>query len=317
MSEWQIKFPKDIKPAYDDLLAFLPDDIRTLFLMFSNHLADVFRVYNKWHRYEKEAGWVYGYCRNYRCELLSITIGDGCFRVLGVDVVDEPSFRQALLKAADAYENGYESRYAALAASRKAGQIKRTKLRIAREKEQMEALKKTVDPERFNRFKWAPKVSRVKLVNLYNGEAHGCLDLDLLDDVGYSFYARCKQGDEVRKCMDRGHIICHYCGKELIPVSYTAVVPCPCGHCYTYREYRRSCNTANIPGGRAEPVFRAFMDKWPGCKDEKEKMLLIDRLIHECHVSLMSGEKGRSVCVNLIEGTIPQLRDMLERLAGH
>jgi hypothetical protein len=45
-------------------------------------------------------------------------------------------------------------------------------------------------------------------------------------------------------------------------------------------------------------------------------MLLIDGLVHECHVSAMTGEKGRSVCMNLMEGTLSQIKDMLEMLAG-
>jgi len=46
-------------------------------------------------------------------------------------------------------------------------------------------------------------------------------------------------------------------------------------------------------------------------------MLLVDWLMHECHVTVMSGLKGRSVCVNLIEGTQAQIREMLEKLAGN
>lgn len=42
------------------------------------------------------------------------------------------------------------------------------------------------------------------------------------------------------------------------------------------------------------------------------KKLLIDCLLHECHISVMSGEKGRSVCLNLIEGTTAQIKEMLQ-----
>ena len=112
-------------------------------------------------------------------------------------------------------------------------------------------------------------------------------------------------------------LICHHCGNKLFPDSYTSVVSCLCGYSYTYREYRRSCNSANMPGGRATPIFNRFAEMWPECKSFSEKMLLIDWLIHECHVTVMSGEKGRSVCVNLIEGTSKQIKEMLEMLAGH
>ena len=47
----------------------------------------------------------------------------------------------------------------------------------------------------------------------------------------------------------------------------------------------------------------------------KIKCFLIDWLIHVCHVTLMSGEKGRSVCVNLIEGTLSQVTDIILEFA--
>lgn len=316
-TKWISRFPRNTKPTYEELLAFLPNKIRPLFLRFNDEMNNTYKVYNNWHRFEKSIGWVYGYCRNYRCELLYVSIGDGCFHALGVEIVDEKSLCCAFQKAKEAYDNGYEDRYARLVAKKKADQIQRTRVRLAQEKEQIEKLKENLDPDLFNRFKWTPKVSRRKLVQLYNSEAQSCIDEELLDDIGYTFYTRCKQAREVREHMDKGQLICHYCGTILIPDSYTAVVSCPCGYHYTYREYRRSCNAANMPGGRAAPIFHRFEDKWPGCKNNNEKMLLIDWLIHECHVSVMSGAKGRSVCVNLIEGTLPQLRDTLETLAGH
>ena len=315
--KWREAFPRGKRPAYDELLAFWPEHIRALFLAFNAEMNNAYSVYNKWHRFEKNAGWVYGYCRNYRCELLSVSVGDDCFYVLGETVSDANSLCSALAKVKEKYDSGYEAHYSKVVAEKKANQIERTKLRVAQEKEQMAALMAGVDSERLNRFKWVSKVSRSKLVRLYQGEAKGLLDVELLDDVGITFYSRCKQAIETRECLDRGQLICHFCGAVLTPGSYTAAVTCPCGYSYTYREYRRSCNAANVPGGRAMPVFHAFVAKWPQCKDSTKKMLLLDWLVHECHVTVMSGAKGRSVCVNLIEGTLAQLRDMLEKLAGH
>lgn len=314
---WREVFPKERKPAYAELLAFFPADVRALFLRFDGEMNAAYRVCNKWQRFEKSAGWVYGYCRNYRCELLSVSVGDSCFRVLGVDVCDEPSLQRALQTAKEAYERGYEERYAQLVAGKKASQLERAKLRQAREKEELARLCETTDPAKLNRFRWPPKASRRDLVRLYRGEAQGVLDEELLDEIGYTFYTRCKQGGEIRALMDKGRLVCHHCGALLSPTGYASVTPCACGYAYTYREYRRSCNAASMPGGRAAPLFHRFAQKWPGCKNSGDKMLLIDWLIHECHVTVMSGEKGRSVCMNLIEGTHAQIKEMLEALAGH
>lgn len=315
-NKWLTKYPKTSEPSYAELLEFMPDGVRELFLRFDAKMNADYKVYNKWQRFEKDAGWVYGYCRNYRCEMFSVEISDDCFTALGVPVSDEASLNLALESAKAAYESGYEEKYARVVAEKKAKQIEGAKKRVAREKAQMELIKQSVAPDKLNVFRWPAKVSRRKLEQLYISEARGLLDEDLLDDVGFSFFARCDQALKIRELMDKGQLICHNCGALLSAKSYTDPIECACGYSYTYREYRRSCNSASMPGGRATPIFKAFADGWQRCSDAKSKMLLIDRLVHECHVTLMSGEKGRSVCMNLIEGTTAQLSEMLERLAG-
>ena len=314
--EWKEKYGPKTRPAYQDLLDFLPESVSPLFVRFNQAMENKYQVYNKYQRYEPGAGWVYGYCRNYRCELLSVRIGEGCFIVLGVQVRDEVLLNDALEKAKAAYDAGYEEKYARVSALKRSNQSERSKLRVEREKVEMAVLQADIDPAKLNRFCWPEKLSRSKLVALYLSDAAGLVDEALLDDVGYALYARCKLGQELRPLLEKGRMICHHCGKVIAATSYTTPAQCECGQLYTYREYRRSCNASNIPGGRATPIFDAFVEKWTACKDAKDKMLAIDWLIHECHVSVMSGVRGRSVCVNLIEGTAAQLRDMLEMLAG-
>ena len=70
-----------------------------------------------------------------------------------------------------------------------------------------------------------------------------------------------------------------------------------------------------MPGGRATEIFEHFAKTWPHLKETSQKMMLIDWLIHQCHVTLMSGAKGRSVCVNLLEGTKKQILDVINNLA--
>ncbi|MCL2060528.1 MAG: hypothetical protein FWH01_16010 [Oscillospiraceae bacterium] len=329
--EWKDKYPKKSKPAYNDLLDFFQPQIRELFLRFDQEMREQFNVRNKYHRYLPSAGWSYGYGRSYNCELLAVTVKEDCFNVLGISITDKDSLRAALEKAKIAYDGeknfGYEERYAAICAKKRADQIARSKRRVSREKAEMEKLIENTDPGKLNQFKWCKKVTRNDLYRLYQGESKGLIDEALLDDIGLTFYMRCKQAKEVRECMDKGQIICHHCGAILTGgrVSPTGSVltkntdnyipiVCGCGYSYTYREYRRNCNSVNMPGGRAAPIFDNFLHKWPGCRDAKSKMLLIDWLVHECHVTLMSGAKGRSVCVNLIEGSLKQISDLLEKL---
>jgi len=315
--EWKDKYTRKTKPTYDDLLRFFQPHIRELFLSFDDEMRRRFNVRNKYHRYLNTTGWVYGYGRYYSCELLAVIIQNDCFHVLGVSVRDEDSLQNALEEAKELYDDGFEKRYATICEKRREGQSARTKKRVEREKKLLEELTASVEPDKFNIFKWCKKTSRRDLLRLYQGEAKGLIDEDLLDEIGYTFYTRCKQSKDTLPLLNQGQILCHHCGIVLKSSGYASITRCECGYCYTYREYRRSFNTNNMPAHRAQPIFDVFVDKWPRCRDVKEKMMLIDWLIHECHVTLMSGEKGRSVCINLIDGTLAQLRELLEMLAGH
>jgi len=41
-------------------------------------------------------------------------------------------------------------------------------------------------------IQWAKKVSPNKIRRLYNLDAQGIMDEELIDDVAYTFYARCE-----------------------------------------------------------------------------------------------------------------------------
>ena len=326
--EWKSKYTKKIKPAYSELLDFFEPHIRDLFLMFDKEMQERFKVHNKYHRYLTTAGWAYGYGRSYNCELLTVTVdNECCFNAGGISVKDAESLKHAITEAEKLYKDGdFEEYCTTVSTKRKKNQIERAKKRVEREKLQMENVLNNVDVTKFNKFKWCEKVSRNDLLRLYKSESKGLLDEELLDEIGYTFYTRCKQAKEIRECMDNGQIICHHCssviggynpsiGSVIQMTDNNALINCDCGYSYTYREYRRTCNTVNMPGGRATPIFENYLQKWQNCKNSTDKMMLIDWLIHECHVTLMSGLSGRSVCINLIEGTLKQISDLINKLA--
>ena len=324
--EWKDAYPKSTKPTYDQLLDFMAPPVRALFAVFEAEMRAQFGVYNKYQRYTA-AGWTYGYGRSYGCELLSVTIRQDAFVAGGVPVADEEGLHRALAEAKRCYDEGYEERYTAVSTAFKEKQAARTKKRLADEKLQIAEALAEVDPKTCNQFRWSPKVSRRDLVRLYAGEAQGVLDEELLEEIGYTFYARCRQAQDVRAHMDRGEIVCHHCGAILsagasapagsfrLIGNRDALMMCACGQSYTYRAYRASCNTASMPGGRATPIFEQYMQKWQGCHTAQEKMMLVDWLVHEFHVTLMTGAQGRSVCMNLIDGTLKQISELITTLA--
>lgn len=326
--EWKDTYPKNKKPVYNELLDFFQPYIRDLFVRFDHEMKEQFKVHNKYHRYLKTTGWAYGYGRNYSCELLAVTVKCDSFNVLGVEVKDEISLKKALEKAQKIYTDGFEERYTDICAKKRKDQIERSKRRVERETVEMEELTQNVDLDKFNKFKWCKKIPRNDLLKLYQSEAKGMVDQELLDEVGFAFYTRCKQAHDARACMERGEILCHHCGAVLkanrVSLADSAVIKrasdnlplnCECGHSYTYREYRRSYMAVNMPGNRATPIFEYFEQHWSGCRNATQKMILIDWLIHQCHITLMSGAKGKSVCENLIEGTRKQILDLILKLA--
>ena len=312
---WKEKFPKHTKPPYEALLNFFEPNIRALFLAFDREMNTRYNVDNRYHRFLETAGWTYGFGKGYSCELLAVTISTDCFHVLGVCVKDENTLQAALAEAQRKYDDGFEARYAAISLARREKQTARSKRRVAREKAQMKETTAHIDPEKFNKFKWCKKVSRNDILRLYQSDARGLLDEVLLNDIGFTFYTRCIQAKEAYECMDKGEIICHHCRATLLAGQANTPIHCQCGYAYTYREYRRSCNAANMPAGAATPIFHGFIPKWEACKDGKSKMILIDWLIHQFHVALMADVKGRSVCRNLIEGTTAQISDLINHLA--
>ena len=70
-----------------------------------------------------------------------------------------------------------------------------------------------------------------------------------------------------------------------------------------------------MPFGAAQEIFSKFVNDWEHAKGYSKKMRLIDNLIHEFHMNLNSGVKGRFVGVNLIEGTKTQIADLILDLA--
>lgn len=313
--EWKVKYPNEIKPTYNELLDYFEPHIRELFQKFDCEMREQYKVHNKYHRFIYNVGWIYGYGRSYNCELLSVSIKNDCFCVLGVSVKDEDSLQDAHKKVKKKYDNGFEKRYESICKNKRENQIIRTKIRVEREKIEMQKLIENIEPQKFNQFKWSKKVALKDINKLYQGEAKGLIDEELLEDVGLTFYIRCKQAIEVRELIDNGQMMCLQCGAVLPKKDYKEVVNCDCGYSYTFREYRRSCTSANMPGGRATEIFEYFTQKWPHSKETVQKMMLIDWLIHQCHITIMSGAKGRSVCVNLLEGTQKQIYDLINKLA--
>jgi hypothetical protein len=159
-----------------------------------------------------------------------------------------------------------------------------------------------------------------KIRRLYTLDAKGIVDVALIDDVGYAMYARCLS-IRVATRAHSGRAECPRC-RTIIPRGdpdwrawkKDEPMVCACGWETTWGAYHKSYQGRQLHGGQAYPMFRSFIDRWPGARTPRDKMLAIDALIHACH-GQFKGHMGRPAACNLIEGSMLELVALLDSLA--
>ena len=171
--------------------------------------------------------------------------------------------------------------------------------------------------------RWAPRVRQRDIRRLYETEAQGRIDEELLEEIGISLYARCENwclAFEARNgrvhCPRCDSVIIHHCLPE-------DQLLCTCGWQTTWQEYYRTIKRHQLSG--LEPVVdlsRTYQQRYAAAKNPSEKMLAIDALLHEFHLMLARScwhltekwIKGRGVAVNLIEGSYHEVIAFLDTL---
>ena len=162
---------------------------------------------------------------------------------------------------------------------------------------------------------WASKVRPEKIKRLYEQDAKGIYDDELVDDIGVSLYARCDSMLMVTSS-NLGKPLCIEC-RTVMPNSYEKgfITTCPsCGYSIDIFEYRASYKGQTLNGVGAIPELEEFIAKYPLAKTYAEKMRLIDFLIHAFHGNL-SAEPSRPIATNVIEGDAGQLAKLIYDLA--
>lgn len=70
-----------------------------------------------------------------------------------------------------------------------------------------------------------------------------------------------------------------------------------------------------MPTGAAAKIFEEYMVKMNAVKGYGEEMILIDTLLHEFHISLVSRIVHGPVAMNFINGTRRQVERVIDGLA--
>jgi hypothetical protein len=177
-------------------------------------------------------------------------------------------------------------------------------------------------------IEWSRRLPKWKLRLLYESDSRGLLDEELLDDVGFTLLERCRDILKVASAQN-GQVYCARCDRQgttsLIPIPphkgdpRDVLLRCPaCGWQITWGEYRSSYKRKQLNPGGAVGTFTAFVEAYPRARTYQEKMLAIDRLVHEFHYSYhsMPDLPTRPVGVNLIEGRLEDVISFLDELTS-
>ena len=171
-----------------------------------------------------------------------------------------------------------------------------------------------------NKVQWARRVPLYKVRLLYESDSKGILDEDLLTEVGYGIYACCQDLLE-RAVAARGRVKCRNCDNIIIrPLingrfADSNILRCSlCGWEVACKDYHESL-LRKRPALPYEPeeIFKEFAKQWPLASSSREKLLLIDRLIHEWHIHYIT--VGWPLGTSVIQATARQMVDLLEGLA--
>ena len=177
-------------------------------------------------------------------------------------------------------------------------------------------------------IEWSPRVSLAKIRELYTREARGDCDDELVEEVGFGLLARCNSIIEYTAACEEGKVRCMRCARQgqttIIQRNMnkpSALIRCPlCGWQVRWRVYKAESENADgqLRAGHAGDAFARYRAVYPQCRTREEKILAIDRLIHEFHwILVREGQPARAnkpAAVNLLRGNILQMLQLLNEL---
>ena len=171
-------------------------------------------------------------------------------------------------------------------------------------------------------IQWGRRLAKEKLRRLYESDAKGLLDEDLLDDVGMTLYCRCQdiltvaeaKGGKVRcpRCQKRGQTTFmqrpHKRGD-----ARDFVIACEkCNWQITWGEYTLTFKRKQMNLGGARAVLESYIAAYKAARTAKQKLIAVDRLIHEFHYYF--NKPRRPVGPNLIQGQLTDILLFLDEL---
>ena len=177
-----------------------------------------------------------------------------------------------------------------------------------------------MDPKKPILKRWSPEISPVKIKRVYESDAKGLLDENLINEVGFLLYARCSDIIEVTNARD-GNVKCQNCSRIVKRTGgINEIIACTnCGWSIIWRDYKKTYNRkgllAGVKGAKTIKIFNNHVSKWVKSKKYNDKMAIIDYLIHEFHESIKEGSDTRPVACNVIQDNAHEVIQLINDLA--
>lgn len=162
---------------------------------------------------------------------------------------------------------------------------------------------------------WGPRLSKLQIERLYQSCGRGLLDEELIDDVGFSLYSRCTSMLEVSEAI-RGNPPCPRCrAAAQLDDDPNPFARCDhCGWLCPWDLYQKTYQRKGLFAGGLEPFIKEFVQKFPATSSYRERVVLIDNLIHRFHWESTGVTDGRPGATSLIEGKMKDIVAFLDRL---
>lgn len=177
-----------------------------------------------------------------------------------------------------------------------------------------------VDSNAPAKIRWAPRLRPQLLKRLYESDAQGFRDVELCDEVGMTLFMRCRTYVLVL----RHEVECPLCHTVFQVAGQNdwydrSEIHCPnkgCTWFTTRATYRQSIHNHYASPGRAIAAYESFYERYPHARTYRQKMLLIDQLIHQFHIDEKTGDAVKSIASRLFEGNKKDVVRFLDDLSA-
>lgn len=161
---------------------------------------------------------------------------------------------------------------------------------------------------------WYPRVKPHLIRQLYENDAQGTVDEALIEQVGVGLLLRCRSILIATEAHD-GRATCPRCG-GVIPHRWRKDELMTCAQCgwqATWGDYFKTYQDKQLHGGGAVFAFRSYIENYPRAQNARERVLLIDQLLHAFHHELTQLYSRPAAC-NLITGKLAEVVAFLDTL---